>query len=160
VATPESCDAQKIQAIANGADPNKVVCGFATPAAPSTSTMTPAEKAWAAQLDYLKRNTVRLQPEARKIASPPTQPPVPNQTVCSTFPNGRCPTPEEAAAARAQQEAEAADAERQRIAAEAKEKELKRKLFGPMTPEEKAAADAKAAAEEQRRVKAIGNENI
>ncbi len=121
----ESCDARKISAIALGNDPNKVVCSSSAPSASQPSpqkTLTPQEKAWADQLDYLKRNAVRLQPEVRKVAAPslPVSPAGPG--VCSTFPGARCPTAEEAAT----EEARRAEEQRKEAARLAEEEQRTR----------------------------------
>src|SRR5450631_1406360 len=70
----QSCDARKIQAIADGLDPDKISCGSvgstATQSVPSQPSPSTQQTAWAKQLDYLKDHAVRLQPESRMINSP------------------------------------------------------------------------------------------
>jgi len=86
-AAPATCAAKQIQAIANGSDPEKILCGRGS----NTPTVQPVlpnapsqrDKAWADQLEYLKRNEVRLQPEERKLAPATPQasiPPTPSST--------------------------------------------------------------------------------
>lgn len=75
--TPESCAIKQINAIAIGADPNKVLCGTSDSPAGQVvqqKAQTSEDKAWNDQLDSLRRNAVRLQPEDRKITQPPMPP--------------------------------------------------------------------------------------
>ncbi|WP_027556478.1 hypothetical protein [Bradyrhizobium sp. Cp5.3] len=71
---PETCAAKQIEAMATGSDPNKVQCGgnadASSPRPALPSAPAPRDKVWAEQLDNLKRNAVRLQPEERHF--PPT----------------------------------------------------------------------------------------
>lgn len=149
---PESCTLKQIQAIANGADPNKACSSIGTPAVQPlpTNSPTPQEKASANQLDYLRRNAVRMQPDERKVAlpaSPPSNPP--NLAVCSTFTGGRCPTAEEAAAAEAQRAEDERRAAAQRAQDEARKNEELRKDWERRQAEE--AAQAKKREEEAAR---------
>ena len=90
----ESCDLRKIQAIANGQDPNKVLCSNPTgqggrACSHRRRNSRRRNKAWADQLDYLRRNAVRLQPEERRIAASPSVTLPTDPRVCSTFPGGQ-----------------------------------------------------------------------
>ncbi|WP_194479229.1 hypothetical protein [Bradyrhizobium sp. CCBAU 53338] len=139
---PDSCTVKQIQAIANGTDPNKA-CGL-QPAGGAQSpgnTPTPQDKKSNDQLEYLRRNIVRLQPDERKIALPaPSQSNPPNFAVCSTFPGGRCPTADESAAAQAQRAEEERKAAAQRALEEARKNEEARKEWERRQAEQ--AADA------------------
>lgn len=122
----ENCDFKKIQAIANGQDPNKVVCGAVNPNSQVATQPSPQAGASAEHLEYLRRNAVRLQPEERKVTvvPPPTGTPV--YGVCTTFLGGRCPTAEDALreearrAEEALKEAERLDQQQRRDAEEAR----------------------------------------
>lgn len=95
-----SCALRKLQAWADGRDGNAIVCSDAIPqTAPKTTsppvTTTQQDMQWQRQLEYLRQNQVRLQPEQRLIELPTSPAPAKSQEVAkntctSTF---MCGTP-------------------------------------------------------------------
>ena len=117
--TQQSCVERKLYALARGENADSVICGATNAAQPQTLGAQIPPRLSAQELDYLRRNAVRLEPEPRKVIETPANPvppATPNLGVCSTFPGGStrggCPTPQELAAARTTRDAESAEAER------------------------------------------------
>ena len=154
----ESCDVRKLRAIADGPDSSKVVCGQGAQQSQPQNQAAGRDSQWAAQLEYLKRNAVKFEPETRRMPTP--QSGTGGTNACSTFSGGitrdGCPTPAEVAAMRARQEAEETERHQERSSGCLGWGGSPPKgawLFAPLTDEERKAWEAKQAADAEKRRK-------